>query len=67
MQSKFDEWKFFNLSSTCITNCVRCRFLITQFVAIKLWVRILLQIGDSPLALFLNLCVNFHKCVSVAF
>ena len=33
----------------------------------KLWGRILLQIGDNPSALFLYLCVNFHKCSSVAF
>ena len=42
-------------------------FLIIQFLAIKLWVRIPLQIEDSPSALLLYLCVNFHKCVSVAF
>ena len=40
MQSKFDEWKFFNLAphsaqscSSCIANCIRRRFLITQFLA----------------------------------
>ena len=42
-------------------------FLIIQFLAIKLWVRIPFQIGDSLSALFLYFCVNFHKCVSVAF
>ena len=37
--------------------------IITQFLAIKLWARIPLQIGDSLSALFLYLSVNFHKCV----
>ena len=48
-------------------NCIRRRFLIIQFLAIKLWVRIPLQTGDSPSAHLLSFCVNFHKCVSVAF
>ena len=42
---------------------------MTQFLAVKLWARIPLQIylGDSASALVLYLCVHFHKCVSVAF
>ena len=74
MQNKFDEWKFFNLAphsakncSPCIAKCFRRRFLITQFVAVKLWAKIALQIGDSLSALFLYLCVSVHKYVSVAF
>ena len=74
IQSMFDdEWTFFNLAPysaqncSCIANCICCWFLITQFLAMKLCARIPLQIGDNPLALFLYLCVNFHKCVSVGF
>ena len=37
------------------------RFLITRFLAIKLWARISLQIGDNPSVLFPYLFVNFHK------
>ena len=40
-----------------------CRFLITQFLATEA----LGKIGDSPAAVFLFLCVNFHKCVNNAF
>ena len=50
-----------------LISYVRRRFPITQFLSIKLWVGISFQIGDSLSALFLYLCVNFHKCVSVAF
>ena len=46
-------------------NCIRRRFLISQFLAIKLLVKIPLQIGDSPSALFLYFCANVHKSVSV--
>ena len=53
--------------SSCIADCIRRRFLITQFLAIKLWARIPLQIEDSPLVIFLYLYVNFQKCVSLAF
>ena len=74
MHSNFDKQKLFNLTShseqscsSCSANSIRRRFLIIQVFAIKLWVRITFQIGDSPLAFFLYLCVNFHKCVSVAF
>ena len=42
-------------------------FWLLSFLQLKLWARIPLQIGDSPSAVFLYLCVNFHKCVSVAF
>ena len=41
--------------------------IITQFLPIKLWARIPLQAGESPLALFPYLCVSFHKCVRVPF
>ena len=53
--------------SSCIADCIRRRFLITQFLAIKLWARIPLQIEDSPLVIFIYLYVNFQKCVSLAF
>ena len=73
-QSKFDQWKFFNLAphlaknfSSCIAICIHRRFWILSFLQLKLWARMLLQIGDSPSAVFLYLYVNFHKCVSVAF
>ena len=33
-------------------------FWLIIFLAVKLWVRIPFQTGDSPSALFLNLCVN---------
>ena len=36
-------------------------FLITLFLAIKLWARIPLQIADSQSALYLHLCVTFQK------
>ena len=49
-----------------LISYVRRRFPITQFLSIKLWVGISFQIGDSLSALFPYLCVNFHKCVSVA-
>ena len=42
-------------------------FWLLSFLQLKLWARIPLQIGDSPSAVVLYLCVNFHKCVSVAF
>ena len=42
-------------------------FWLLNFLLLKLWARIPLQIGDSPSAVFLYFCVNFHKCVSVAF
>ena len=42
-------------------------FPYARFLLLKLWERIPFQIGDSPSTLFLYLCVNFHKCVSVAF
>ena len=45
-------------------NCI-IGFLITQFLAIKLLVKIPLQIGDIPSALFLYFCVNVHESVSV--
>jgi len=76
MQSKFDEWKFFYLAphstqscSSCIANCIRRRFLITQFLATEALGNssLPLQIGDSPSAVVLYLCVNFHKGVSVEF
>ena len=41
-------------------------FPYARFLLLKLWERIPFQIGDSPSTLFLYLCVNFHKCVSVA-
>ena len=46
-----------------------CRFMITQFITVRLMARIPLQIGDDPSALAsMHLCVNFHKSVnSVAF
>ena len=40
---------------------------MTQFLATEARARIPLQIGDSPSAVILYLCVNFHKRVSVAF
>ena len=42
-------------------------FWLPSFLQPKLWARIPLQIGDSPSVVFLYLCVNFHKCVTVAF
>ena len=42
-------------------------FRLLHFFAVKLWVGISFQIEDSLSAPFLYLCVNFHKCVSVAF
>ena len=39
----------------------------TDIFSTILYSRIPLQIGDSPPAVVLYLCVNFHKCVSVAF
>lgn len=48
-------------------NCICRKFLIVQFLAKKLWVRIPFQTGDSPQTVFLYLRVNFHKFVSVAF
>ena len=74
-QSKFGQWKFFNLAphlaknfSSCIAICIHRRFwILPSFLQLKLWARMLLQIGDSPSAVFLYLYVNFHKCVSVAF
>ena len=53
--------------SSCIGDFIHRRFLITQFLAIKLWARIPLHIEDSPLVIFLYLYVNFQKCVSLAF
>ena len=44
-----------------------CRFMITQFIRVRLMARIPLKIGDDPSAFALHLCVNFHKRVSVAF
>ena len=40
-------------------NCIYRRVLITQSLAIKLWVRISIswQIADSPSVLFLYLCI----------
>ena len=46
---------------------MRCRFMITQFITVRLMAKIPLQIGDNPSALALHLCVHFHKSVSVAF
>ena len=46
---------------------IRCKFLITLFLVIKCLVGISFQIGDSLSALYLYSCVNFHRCVSVAF
>ena len=46
---------------TLISPCMQHKVVL---LAIKLCVRIP---GDSPSALFNYLCVNFHKCVSVAF
>ena len=53
--SKLDEQKFSVLtpisalsSSSCNANYIRRRFLITQILAMKLWVRIPFHIGDSP-------------------
>ena len=74
IHSNFDKKKFFNLTvhsagscSSCNANCICHRFLIIQFLAIKLWVRIPFQVEDSLLALFLCLCISFHKYVSIAF
>ena len=44
-----------------------CRFMITQFITVRLMARIPLQIGNDPSAFALHLCVKFHKSVSVAF
>ena len=38
---------------------------LLSYLQLKLWVRIPLQIGDSPSAVSLYSCVSFHKCVSV--
>ena len=40
---------------------LRRRFLITRFLAVKLWARISLQVGDNSSVLFPHLFVNFHK------
>ena len=37
-----------------------------NFLTINIWVRIPSQIGYSPSTLFLYMCVNFIKCVTVA-
>ena len=59
IHSNFDKQKLFYLAS-CIANCIRRRFLITQFVATEaLGKKLTLQIGDSPLAVFPYLCINF--------
>ena len=43
-------------------------FWLLSFLELKLWARIPLLIGNhSRWAVVLYLCVNFHKCVSVAF
>ena len=42
-------------------------FWLLNFLQLKFWARMHLQIGDSSSAVVLYLCVNFHKCVSVAF
>ena len=42
-------------------------FGLLSFLQLNFWARISLQVGDSPSAAFLYLCVNFHKCVSFAF
>ena len=47
--------------SFCIANCIYRRFLITQFLAIKLWARIHLQIRDKSSPLFLYLYVTFDQ------
>ena len=57
----------FLFCSSCIAKCIRRRFLIIKFLAEKPWARTSLQIGGSPSALFLYLCLTFHKCVIVAF
>ena len=44
--------------SFCIANCIYRRFLITQFLEIKLWARIQLQIRDKSSPLFLYLYVS---------
>ena len=46
-------------------KCIHRRFLITQSLAIKLWVRISLQIADSPSALFLYLCILRLNLISI--
>ena len=49
----------------CIANCIRRRFLISQFLATKALGKnkVPLQIGDSPSAVFLYLRANFHESV----
>ena len=42
-------------------------FWLLNFLQLKLWARIPLQIGDSPPAVSLHSCITVHKCVSVAF
>ena len=48
-------------------NCIHRRFLITQSLAIKLWVRISLHIADSPSALFLYLCIVRLNLISILY
>ena len=42
-------------------------FWLLNLLQLKLWANIPLEIGESPSAVVLYLCVNFHKCISVVF
>ena len=48
-------------------NCIHRRFLITQSLAIKLWVRISLHIADIPSTLFLYLCILRLNLISILY
>ena len=52
---------------SCIANCIRRWFPITQLLVVNLWARIPWQIGDSPSALFLYFSVNFHNVLALHF
>ena len=74
IHSNFDKQKLFNLAPIqhkVVLLVLRTVFavLITQFFATEALGKntLNLQIGDSPPSVVLYLCVNFHKCVSVAF
>ena len=55
--------------SSCIANCIRCRFLITQFLLTEALGKssLPLQIGDSPSAAFLYFASTFINVLALHF
>ena len=74
IHSNFDKQMFVHLACIqlkvvllVLRTVFAVGFWLLSFLQLKLWARIPLQIGDSPSAVFLELCVNSHNVLALHF